>query len=164
MTEPVISRVRSAKAVLQLGGSGAMKRGPQLIGRGREVGRVYRETLAKLAEIARDNSSSGRNETGSEPSVAIDKDASLPGPQASKPSGAIVALADRPGVVRERVKPKLWTPHDLAEYLQVNVNWIYRRSPEDAVDRIPHIRMGKLLRFDAESEEFQKWLKDHGRN
>jgi len=52
-------------------------------------------------------------------------------------------------VERERVKPKLWTPHDLTEHLLVNVNWIYRRTSEGAADRIPHIRMGKLLRFDT---------------
>jgi hypothetical protein len=39
------------------------------------------------------------------------------------------------------VKPKLWTPEILADYLSVPVGWIYKRTrTKGAPERIPHMR------------------------
>jgi predicted DNA-binding transcriptional regulator AlpA len=62
------------------------------------------------------------------------------------------------------IKPKLWTPEMLAEHLGVSRKWIYHRTQANGPERIPHKKMGKLLRFDPDSQEFQKWLESHSRN
>lgn len=59
------------------------------------------------------------------------------------------------------VKPKLWTPEVLAAWLGVDVGWVYRRTGEKGVERIPHIKLGKYVRFDPEDGEFQQWLRGH---
>ena len=59
------------------------------------------------------------------------------------------------------IKPKLWTPETLAEHLGVSRKWIYHRTQTNGPERIPHLKMGKLLRFDPESEAFKQWLLSH---
>lgn len=61
----------------------------------------------------------------------------------------------------EKVRPRLWTPEDLAEYLGVKVGWVYKHCRKNSLDRIPHIKLGKYLRFDPESQAFQRWLSQH---
>jgi hypothetical protein len=56
---------------------------------------------------------------------------------------------------------KLMTPEELAGYLRVDIRWIYKRTASDSEDKIPHLKMGKLLRFDIGSEAFQIWLQSH---
>ena len=43
----------------------------------------------------------------------------------------------------------LLTAADAAAFLQVNVSWIYEHVRRDARDRLPVIKVGKYLRFDA---------------
>jgi len=65
----------------------------------------------------------------------------------------------------ERIKPKLWTPADLAAYLDCSINWVHRRTGKKATDTIPHIRLSaKMIRFDPESTAFKEWLAAHGVN
>lgn len=53
-------------------------------------------------------------------------------------------------------KPKLWTPEVLADYLGVPVSWIYKRTrKKNAPEQIPHIKLGKYVRFDPSSRAFQ---------
>lgn len=54
---------------------------------------------------------------------------------------------------------KLWKIEELAEYLGVPRTWIYDRTQENFTERIPHYKLGKYVRFDPESREFQEWLK-----
>lgn len=61
----------------------------------------------------------------------------------------------------EKTRSKLWTPEDLADYLGVQVGWVYKHCRKNCPDRIPHIKLGKYLRFDPESEAFQMWLTAH---
>lgn len=61
----------------------------------------------------------------------------------------------------EKVKPKLWIPEDLAEYLSVPVSWVYKRCRQSSDDYIPHLKMGKYVRFDPEDKDFQGWLRQH---
>ena len=60
-----------------------------------------------------------------------------------------------------RVRTKLWAPEDLAEYLNVPVGWIYKRTRKNGPEMIPHIKLGKYLRFDPGSSTFQGWLARH---
>jgi hypothetical protein len=53
---------------------------------------------------------------------------------------------------------KLLTPEDLAEYLCVRVRWVYDHTKGTCPDPIPHIKLGKYLRFNSESPEFLAWL------
>ena len=59
------------------------------------------------------------------------------------------------------LRPKLWLPEDLANYLGVPVGWIYKRTRKDGPETIPHLKLGKYLRFDPESLAFQEWLARH---
>jgi hypothetical protein len=61
------------------------------------------------------------------------------------------------------IKPKLWTPTMLAEHLGVSRKWIYHRTQAKGPERIPHLKMGKLLRFDPDAEDFKRWLQSIGR-
>jgi hypothetical protein len=58
-------------------------------------------------------------------------------------------------------KPKLWTPQVLADYLGVPVGWIYKRTRKNGPEHIPHIKLGKYIRFDPQSITFQDWLNRH---
>jgi len=60
-----------------------------------------------------------------------------------------------------RTRSRLWAPEDLAEYLNVPVGWIYKRTRKNGPDIIPHCKLGKYLRFDPESVSFQDWLARH---
>jgi hypothetical protein len=61
----------------------------------------------------------------------------------------------------EKLGPKLWGPDELADYLGVAVSWIYKRTRKDGPEAIPHIKLGKYIRFDPESAVFQTWLANH---
>jgi hypothetical protein len=63
---------------------------------------------------------------------------------------------DRESGVKVR---NLWDVSQLASYLSVHKSWVYDRTQCRSSNRIPHFKIGKYLRFDPESEEFQKWLK-----
>ena len=54
-----------------------------------------------------------------------------------------------------------WTIDELADYIKVPKSWIYARTGENGPEVIPHKKMGKYLRFDPDSEDFQEWLEDH---
>jgi predicted DNA-binding transcriptional regulator AlpA len=54
---------------------------------------------------------------------------------------------------------KLWTISELAAYLGVAKSWIYDRTAPARTEGVPHFKIGKYLRFDPESEEFQAWLR-----
>ena len=61
----------------------------------------------------------------------------------------------------QRLRSKLWTPEDLADYLCVPVGWIYKRTRKGGPELIPHIKLGKYLRFDPDSAAFREWLASH---
>ncbi|MGO8737147.1 MAG: helix-turn-helix domain-containing protein [Terriglobia bacterium] len=41
----------------------------------------------------------------------------------------------------------LLTVHDVAEFLRVPPSWVYERTRRRGKDRLPHIKVGKYLRF-----------------
>ena len=43
---------------------------------------------------------------------------------------------------------ELLTVDDVARLLKVSRNWVYERTRRRGTDRLPHIRIGKYLRFE----------------
>jgi len=41
----------------------------------------------------------------------------------------------------------LLTVHDVAEFLRVPASWVYERTRRHGRDRLPHVKIGKYLRF-----------------
>jgi len=54
---------------------------------------------------------------------------------------------------------ELLTVRELAEPLKVPASWIYQRTRCRGRDRLPHIKIGKYLRF--EEKAVQSWLGRH---
>jgi len=42
----------------------------------------------------------------------------------------------------------LLTVHDTARFLKVSVTWVYEHVRPGTDDRLPHVKLGKYLRFD----------------
>jgi excisionase family DNA binding protein len=42
----------------------------------------------------------------------------------------------------------LLTVHDTARFLKVSVTWVYEHVRASSEDRLPHVKLGKYLRFD----------------
>jgi len=53
---------------------------------------------------------------------------------------------------------KFWDVEQLADYLNVSVKWVYKHTRRNSPECIPHLKLGKYLRFNPESEAFQAWL------
>ena len=56
---------------------------------------------------------------------------------------------------------RLWNVEELAECLGVHRKWVYERTRRSGPEIIPHIKLGRYVRFDPNSEEFQSWLERH---
>jgi predicted DNA-binding transcriptional regulator AlpA len=53
---------------------------------------------------------------------------------------------------------ELLTVTQLAAQLQVKPSWVYERTRKGGADSIPHLRLGKYVRFNPASPEFRAWL------
>jgi excisionase family DNA binding protein len=53
-------------------------------------------------------------------------------------------------------QPELLTLKEAAAWLRVPPSWLYQRTYAGATEKIPHLKIGRLLRFDR--AELQKWL------
>ncbi len=51
--------------------------------------------------------------------------------------------------------------NELARRLSIPRTWIYDRTRQGASDPIPHLKLGKYVRFDWESPELRQWVKSH---
>jgi predicted DNA-binding transcriptional regulator AlpA len=60
------------------------------------------------------------------------------------------------------MRKKFLTVKDLAVLFNLRESWIYDRTTPNGPEVIPHVKLGRQVRFDIESEEFQAWLKSHG--
>ncbi len=60
----------------------------------------------------------------------------------------------------DRALEKLHTVDEVADLLQVPRSWIYQRTRRRGADRLPHIKLGKYIRF--EEDAVLAWL-DHQR-
>ena len=66
-----------------------------------------------------------------------------------------------PGEPAEHSAPErtgLWTVADLAGMLKVPVSWVYEHVRLRGKERIPHLKLGKYLRF--QEAEVRAWLGD----
>jgi excisionase family DNA binding protein len=52
---------------------------------------------------------------------------------------------------------QLLTPPELAKALKVPVSWVYERTRRRGKHSLPHLKIGKYLRFD--SAEVKNWLR-----
>lgn len=50
----------------------------------------------------------------------------------------------------------LLTPQEVAELLGVPLSWVYKRTERGASNRMPHVKLGKYLRF--ERAALERWL------
>ena len=62
---------------------------------------------------------------------------------------------------REGARLKLWKVEDLAAYVGVDPGWIYERTTGEADDYIPHLRFGRYIRFNPESQALREWIDAH---
>jgi excisionase family DNA binding protein len=66
-----------------------------------------------------------------------------------------ISLALQPPVETVR----LLTVQEVAELLRVPVSWVYERTRRRGTERIPHVKMGKYVRFrPAEIEAYLEGL------
>jgi len=47
-----------------------------------------------------------------------------------------------------RGERNLLTVHEVAELLQVPVSWVYERTRRHGPEQLPHVKIGKYLRFE----------------
>src|SRR5262245_41197224 len=59
------------------------------------------------------------------------------------------------------ITPVYWTPEQMAAHYQVPIRWIYGRARLKGPERLPHLRMGKYIRININSEQFKDWLARH---
>ncbi len=50
--------------------------------------------------------------------------------------------------VGEKVKDELLTVRDVANLLRVPTSWVYERTRRRGNDQLPHVKLGKYLRFE----------------
>ncbi|MHB8525832.1 MAG: helix-turn-helix domain-containing protein [Candidatus Acidiferrales bacterium] len=48
----------------------------------------------------------------------------------------------------ERQKSQLLTVQDVVEFLHVPVSWVYQRTRKRGTGQLPHLKLGKYLRFE----------------
>ena len=56
---------------------------------------------------------------------------------------------------------ELMTVSEIAAILKVPVSWVYERTRRRGIERIPHVKLGKYLRFSI--PEIKKWLEQQYR-
>jgi len=63
------------------------------------------------------------------------------------PTREFVRPARRPPRAASPLGDELWDANDVARYLKVSPSWVYQRAE---AGQLPHLRVGGLLRFDAD--------------
>jgi excisionase family DNA binding protein len=51
---------------------------------------------------------------------------------------------------------ELMTVSEIAAFLKVPISWVYERTRRRGLERLPHMRLGKYLRFSL--PEIKNWL------
>lgn len=70
----------------------------------------------------------------------------------------LLATPHTPGVSLE---PRtLLTVHEVAQFLKVPMSWVYERTRRRGTERLPHVKVGKYLRFRlGDLEEYLEMLR-----
>ena len=53
---------------------------------------------------------------------------------------------------------ELMTVSEIAQFLKVPVSWVYERTRRVGIEQIPHLKLGKYLRFSV--PEVKGWLQE----
>jgi excisionase family DNA binding protein len=56
----------------------------------------------------------------------------------------------------ETLADELMTVSEIAAFLKVPASWVYERTRRGGIERIPHVKLGKYLRFSI--TEVKGWL------
>jgi excisionase family DNA binding protein len=56
----------------------------------------------------------------------------------------------------EVLTAELMTVSEVATFLKVPVSWVYERTRRRGIERLPHVKLGKYLRFSI--PQITKWL------
>jgi excisionase family DNA binding protein len=51
---------------------------------------------------------------------------------------------------------ELMTVEEIAAFLKVSISWVYERTRRHGMERLPHMKLGKYLRFSL--AEVASWL------
>jgi excisionase family DNA binding protein len=79
-----------------------------------------------------------------------------PGLGAGRATRGPARSSARPSAELEEGRPRLWSIAEVAEYLQISINSIYKMTARKAAVRIPYIRIGGKLRF--RPADVDRWL------
>ena len=60
------------------------------------------------------------------------------------------------GITNGEYSAQLLTVSEIAQTLRVPVSWVYGRTRRRGFERMPHIKLGKYLRFDPNA--VSEWL------
>ncbi len=66
------------------------------------------------------------------------------------------------GITSGEYSAQLLTVSEIAQTLRVPVSWVYGRTRRRGLERMPHIKLGKYLRFDPNT--VSEWLKSMREN
>jgi hypothetical protein len=53
---------------------------------------------------------------------------------------------------------RLWNAQDLAAYLRLSIQWVYKRTQDSSVDPPPRCPGIRRLRFNPRDPKFRAWL------
>ena len=67
---------------------------------------------------------------------------------------SIIRASD--GIEMETQFDELMTVSEIAALLKVPVSWVYERTRRPGIEKIPHVKLGKYLRFSV--REIKTWL------
>jgi excisionase family DNA binding protein len=56
---------------------------------------------------------------------------------------------------------ELMTVSEVAAFLKVPISWVYERTRRKGAERLPHVKLGKYLRFSM--SEIKEWLQKQNR-
>ncbi|MGA2989875.1 MAG: helix-turn-helix domain-containing protein [Candidatus Korobacteraceae bacterium] len=65
-------------------------------------------------------------------------------------------------IEQHEINGQLLTVSEIAEALKVPVSWVYERTRRRGAERMPHIKLGKYLRFEPAS--IRTWLESMREN
>ena len=56
---------------------------------------------------------------------------------------------------------ELMTVSEIAAFLNVPISWVYERTRRRGIERLPHLKLGKYVRFSL--SEVKEWLRNQSR-
>jgi excisionase family DNA binding protein len=66
------------------------------------------------------------------------------------------------GLIMQVFVDELLTVSEIAAFLKVPISWVYERTRRRAMERLPHVKLGKYLRFSM--PQVKEWLQNQYRD